>query len=89
MSVQERLQDQHCRYLVYKRLMLCAALACLVEDLVRLAGGQPFIPEMQRQTGEDGQFVREGFDFGRLRAGFAGEMQWVANHDPHAAESAA
>jgi hypothetical protein len=83
------LQNERCGDLIDQRFVLLAGFAGGVEDFVGFAGGEPFVPKIERQTGQLGQFGGEGLDFGGLCARFAGQMQRIAGDNPCAAEFAA
>jgi hypothetical protein len=77
--LQERFQDQCRGHLVDNPAMLLAFVTGLVEDLVSLAGGEPFIPHMDRQTSELAELSGKGLRLLRLRTGLSIEMDWVAD----------
>lgn len=86
--VQERLKDEYRGDLVDYVLVILAGLAGLVEDLVGLASGEPFIPEMDWEPGERAQLGGKLLRFRGARAGFAGEMERVADDDGGDGETA-
>jgi hypothetical protein len=79
--VHERLQDERCGHLVNYMAVLLAGVAGLIQNLVGLAGGQPLVPQVDRQASQVAQFRGEGLDFGGLRAQLPGEMHGIADHD--------
>lgn len=50
--IKKRLEDECGRHLIDHAAMLLAGMACLVENLVGLVSGQPFIPEVNGETGQ-------------------------------------
>ena len=62
-------------------VVILAGMAGLVEDLMGFAGGEAFVPEMEGQAGEGGEFSGEGLGFGGLTALVAGEMDGIADDD--------
>jgi hypothetical protein len=89
LGVQKGLEDEDGCDLVDQGLVLLAGLAGSVEDFMGGAAGQPLVPQVQRQTGEDGQFLGKGSRLFSLRAGFAGKVQRMAGDDACALELAA
>jgi len=83
------LQNQRRSHLVHYLAVLLPSVAGLVEDRVRLAGGQPLVPQVNGQAGQFAQFGGKGLCFGRTRAGLTGKMQRVAHHNSRHAESPA
>src|SRR5208337_5667113 len=87
--VQKRLQDERGGYLVDYAAMLLAGVARFVEDLMRFAGSQPLVPQVNGEASQHAQFGGKGLGFDGLGAGAAGQMHWVAYHDAHDAKAAA
>jgi hypothetical protein len=81
------LKDQRGRYLIYDRSMLLALVASLVQKAVRLAAGEPFVPEMNRQGRQFSKFVGKSLGSLCLRTLLSGKMQRVSNHDGGYAEA--
>ena len=89
MGIEEGLEDQHRCYLIDQWFVFLAGFACRVQNLMRLARGKPFIPQVQRQAGQFGKLAGERAIFFRLGAGLAREMQRIASHDACAAKTPA
>jgi hypothetical protein len=81
-AVQERLQNQRCRNLVHHLPMVLPFVTGLVEDLVRLAGRQSFVPEINRQPRQFAKGAGKHLCFLRSLAAFARKMQRIADHNP-------
>lgn len=81
------MQNQRGRDLVDDAAVLLAGVAGLVEDLVGFARGEAFVPKVDGQAGECTKLGGEGLRLGRLRAGLAGEVDRVANHNAHNTEA--
>jgi hypothetical protein len=87
--IQKRLQHERGSHLVHYPAVFLPWVARLIEDLVGFVGGQPFVPKMNRQTGQRAQLGGEGLGSGYLGAVFAGKMHWIAHHDSGNPEAAA
>jgi hypothetical protein len=85
--IEERLQDQSGRNLVDYAAMVLTGAAGLVEDLVRFAGGQALIPEVNREPRPFPQFGSEGLGALRARTLFAGKVEGISKHDGGDAEA--
>ena len=68
--------------------MLLARTACFVENLVRFAGGEALVPQMDGQAGELAECGGEGLGFGCLGARLAGKMDGIADDDGGHGEAA-
>lgn len=86
---QKRLQDQRGGHLVHHFAMFLTGMAGLVENLMRLARGQPLIPQMDGQTGQLAQRGGKGLRFNGLRADVAREMHGIADHNARDAKATA
>jgi hypothetical protein len=87
--VQEGLQNQGGGYLVDDFAMVLAGVSGLVENLVGIAGGEPLIPHMDGESGKSPQVGGKSLGLERPRAHVAGEVERIADHDSHYAETAA
>ena len=54
-----------------------------IQDLVSFAGGEPLVPQVDRQAGQFSQRGGKGMGFRGLRAQVTGQMHRIANHDAH------
>ena len=82
-AVEEGLENQSGGNLIDDAAVLLAGVAGLIEDAVRLVGGQALVPEVDGQAGELAEFGGEVLGLLRLGAGLAGEMDWIADHQSH------
>ncbi len=86
--IEKSLQNQGSRYLIDDAAMLPARVAGLIEDLVRLMGGEALVAEVDGQAGEFGELGGEGAGFGGLGAFVAGKMQGKADDEGGCGEAA-
>jgi len=82
------LEDEGGGDLIDDAAVVLAGVASFIEDLVRFAGGEAFVPEMNRQPGEGAKLRGEGLGLEGTGAGIAGEMNGIANDDGDYAETA-
>jgi hypothetical protein len=80
-AFEETLQDYGCGDLVHDATVVLPLVAGLVEQLVGLVCGEPFIPKINGHAGELTEFCGKGLGFGALRTRLTGKMQRVADHD--------
>jgi hypothetical protein len=79
--VKVRLQNQRGGYLVDDPPVILAEVSSLVEDPVGFAGRQPFIPEVDRQSGQLAKFRSKRLIYQGLWARFAGQVHRITDHD--------
>ena len=84
---EKRLQNQRRRYLVDNPSVLLPQPPGLIQNLVCFARGQPLIPQVNVQSRERSKLGSKRLRLGSLGAGLAGQMHWIANHDPHHAKA--
>jgi hypothetical protein len=85
-ALEEFLQNQRSCYLVYYSPVGLPLMAGLVEDPVRLAGGQALVPEVDGQPGKFAQLGGKGLGLDGLRTCFAGKVCGIAHDDPRHAK---
>jgi hypothetical protein len=86
--IQKSLKYERCGHLVYNAAVLLAGASCFIENLVRLAGGQTLVAQVDGQAGEVAQFRGEGLSCCRLAALGSIEMQRVPGHNSGYAKAA-
>lgn len=87
--VQKGLENERGGHLVHYFAVLLAGVTGFVENLVGLPSGQPLVPHMDGQAGEDAQFGGKGLGLERPGTDVAGEMEGIADHDSRHAEAPA
>ena len=85
-AVKKRLQNKRCSHLIDYPAVLLACMTRFIENPVRLAGGQPLIPQMDGQAGQFSQLCRKYLSLRSLRACIAREMHGMADHNPRHAK---
>ena len=68
--------------------MLLARVAGFIQNLMRFARGQAFVPEVYGQAGELTQLEGECLSLDGLGAQVAGEMHGIANNNAHNSKAA-
>lgn len=81
MFVEPGLEDEDGGNLIDQRLVLLAVVAGLVEDLMSLGAGQPFIPQMDGELGKLTELGGKGLILESSGADFAAHVQGIAHHD--------
>jgi hypothetical protein len=73
------LENEHGGHLVDDVFVVLAGAAGFIEELMGFAGGEALVPGVDRQASERAEFGGELLHFLGARAGFAGEMEGVAD----------
>jgi hypothetical protein len=66
--------------------MLLPRVPCPIKNLVRLAGGQPFVPQMNRQPTQFTERRCKSLGLRRLGTHVARQMYWIPHHYSHHAK---
>jgi hypothetical protein len=86
--VEKALEDEGGGYLVDDGAMLRSGSASLIQNVVRFAGGEALVPQVDGQAREFGETGGKGLGFGGLGTGRAGQMKRVADHNSGDVEAA-
>lgn len=80
-AVEKALEDESGGYLIDDGTMLPAGVAGFVENLVRFAGREALVPQVDGQAGQFGEAGGKRLGLGRLKTGVTCQMKRIADHN--------